>query len=599
MGLSHSSHTMNNESIAWCREELVVANEQLEAARDTVEKDYNDVLTKICIEEKALDDRLEELSKKMDATTEKYGDIHASGDDILEINAGGKIIVTERSILTQPRTIGTRLYALFSGRYDKVLQRDVNGLIFLDVNSECFQAIMTYLNELIVCEKDKYPESPCVDDEYVHILCQHIEMFGLWGKVIVPRVQPPANSYIIPCEGDVSNTFVRWLRNQVGWSGYFSLRYRGTRDGLTPKAFDKRCDEKRLLMFILRTDEKYFEHRYDQVYCNYFKTNIIFGICSDSQKQLLYKLLGEFESDSSDRSTLELLAKLPGCYTSTTRNVYVCSDRDRFNSSFSIHELELFAVSLSSSTLSTDSVATEPPPVARAPVTRFLSEINDAINAKQDCLTPTELKVRTLEVTFREEQRFIDTFGIGDSKDAITLNVRGTMMTTKRSTLRILEDSVLAQQFDDSKWTEQGYKGLRVKRWNVDDVYAWVNKIEGIQEDIGTIFKTNDITGCELLALSIDGLKMLGIERAGTVCLLQKEIEQLVKASNDVVSLIDQCPYCFGKIIDFLRLKQLHAQGLAKEEPALPDIPKSQRARFEKVVNFYFPGDSAKLILGA
>ena len=187
----------------------------------------------------------------------------------------------------------------------------------------------------------------------------------------------------------------------------------------------------------------------------------------------------------------------------------------------------------------------------------------------------------------------------GDVDDVITLNVRGTLITTKRSTLRAFPDSVLAQQFDDSKWTEQGYIRLRVKRWTVDDVCAWVNKIEGMQEDIGSIFKTSDITGCELLALSIDGLRMLGIERAGTVCLLQKEIDQLVKASNDVVSLIDHCPYCFGKIIDFLHLKQLHAQGLAKEEPALPDVPKSRRARFEKVVNFYFPGDSTKLILGA
>lgn len=40
------------------------------------------------------------------------------------------------------------------------------------------------------------------------------------------------------------------------------------------------------------------------------------------------------------------------------------------------------------------------------------------------------------------------------------------------------------------------------------------------------------ITGYELLALNIDGLKMMGIDRAGTVCLLLKEIALLEKASR-------------------------------------------------------------------
>jgi len=109
-----------------------------------------------------------------------------------------------------------------------------------------------------------------------------------------------------------------------------------------------------------------------------------------------------------------------------------------------------------------------------------------------------------------------------------------------------------------------------VKRWSADDVYAWANSIDGIQEDVGSIFKRNSITGCELLAFNMDGLKMLGIERAGTVCLLQKEIEVLAKANQEVVSLIDHCPYCFGKIFDYLRLKQLHAEGLSKDNPRCP-----------------------------
>jgi hypothetical protein len=58
-----------------------------------------------------------------------------------------------------------------------------------------------------------------------------------------------------------------------------------------------------------------------------------------------------------------------------------------------------------------------------------------------------------LEETFKDEQTFIDKFATGDAKDVIVLNVSGDIMVTTRSTLQTAEDSVLAQQFDDSKWT--------------------------------------------------------------------------------------------------------------------------------------------------
>ena len=90
---------------------------------------------------------------------------------------------------------------------------------------------------------------------------------------------------------------------------------------------------------------------------------------------------------------------------------------------------------------------------------------------------------------------------------------------------------------------------------------------------------------------------MLGITRPGTVCVIIKELKKLEKARQNIVTLIEHSPYCFGKILDFLRLKQLHSQGLA-EEPSLPEICEFQKSRFEKVVRYYFPGDSAKLILG-
>jgi hypothetical protein len=91
---------------------------------------------------------------------------------------------------------------------------------------------------------------------------------------------------------------------------------------------------------------------------------------------------------------------------------------------------------------------------------------------------------------------------------------------------------------------------------------------------------------------------MMGIERAGTLCLIVDEIKMLKQASQDIVTLIEHSPYCFGKILDYLRLKELHSLGVLAKEPTLPKVQDLQKKRFEKVAKYYFLGDSAKFILG-
>ena len=137
-----------------------------------------------------------------------------------------------------------------------------------------------------------------------------------------------------------------------------------------------------------------------------------------------------------------------------------------------------------------------------------------------------------------------------------------------------------------------------MKEWTPDDVYAWAKKIDDISDEVANNFVENDISGNQLLALEKEGLVELGITKTGIWSLLLKEIKKLEKASQDVSTLIEHGPYCFGKILDHLRLKQLHSQGTIEEEPALPVVCDSQKDRFEKVVKYYFPGDSSKFILG-
>eukprot|EP00984_Skeletonema_dohrnii_P025940 scaffold15185_cov72-Skeletonema_dohrnii-CCMP3373.AAC.2 len=122
---------------------------------------------------------------------------------------------------------------------------------------------------------------------------------------------------------------------------------------------------------------------------------------------------------------------------------------------------------------------------------------------------------------------------------------------------------MLAQQFDDTKWTEQGCNSVRVKEWTPDEVSNWTKSVKGMQEDVSNLFIENSINGTELLALDRDGLKDIGVKRVGTICLLLEEIGAMKeKVNKEAATLIEHSPYCFGKILDFLRLKYLNSLEL-------------------------------------
>jgi hypothetical protein len=268
---------------------------------------------------------------------------------------------------------------------------------------------------------------------------------------------------------------------------------------------------------------------------------------------------------------------------------------------FTIKEVEVFQVTKSSTPIRNSSLKrnqTKPATQAFEEVTRFTDYMNKTINAKQACLLQAESKILQLEESFGDEQTFVDKFATGDAKDVVVLNVSGTVMTTKRCTLCAVKDSALAQQFDDSKWTEQGCNSIRVKEWTPDEVSTWAKSINSLPDEVSVTLYENEITGEELLTLCRDDLKTMGIERVGTLALLMNEIGELKRASQDIVTLIEHSPYCFDKILNHLRLMQLHSIGLIDKEPTLPKVNESQKPRFEKVVKYYFPGSAAKTMLG-
>ena len=82
-----------------------------------------------------------------------------------------------RDTLTQIK--GTRLEALFSGRWDKRLPRDSDGRLFLDVNPKCFLAVVDYLNDCKITPTDCSPKMQHLGEEDDTALQQLLLAFRL------------------------------------------------------------------------------------------------------------------------------------------------------------------------------------------------------------------------------------------------------------------------------------------------------------------------------------------------------------------------------------------------------------------------------------
>ena len=582
-------------------EGLGVARKRLKTAHDNQERDYNETISELGERESRLEERYDELKRKEREIIQANGNLDAADDDLVEINAGGRV-VAKRSTLTQIR--GTRLEALFSGRWDKTLQRDSHGRIFIDVNPTCFQAIVDYLNEMMISSKDSPPDPPSVNDEHKHILQHQLELFGI---VDCMKVKFKHSSIIRDYRH--RKMLLDWMKGD-GSDGELNLLYRGSRDGFKAEAFHCRCDDKGCTLTIIETVDGKVIGGYSNAPWSSR------GVYSAANKAFLFALSGSgisptkmnLKDANNQRAVTHLATRGPIFGSSEAANPFELAAMDVNGSKVylksgqnylpwpltdgisTIKEIDVFQVIGSSHPANSQGRTLQV-----EPVTRFSDEVNKAINKNNKLFLQYEAVMLEFEENFNDERTFIEKYASGDVKDVVALNVSGTMMITARSTMCAAEDSVLAQQFDDSKWTEQG---PRVEEWTPCVLRTWAKSIDGLHEDVSIMLHENEITGREILALSLDALKMMGVKRVGTVALLLKEIEKLEKSSRDSVTLIEHSPYCFGKVLDYLRLKQLHLSGLLSEEPALPKVCDSQKNRFEKVVKYYFPGDTAKFILG-
>jgi len=373
----------------------------------------------------------------------KYGSVDIDNEALLDINVGGRIITTTRSILTQQK--GSMLEAMFSGRWEKRLQRDNSGHIFLDTDPDCFQAIIDYL------VKTKYSSEPKTKK-----ICQ------AYSKRKV--------------EGDLSKMMK-----------YFGISINRKMDHST-----------------LQYDETIFD--------------------SDEAKVTIQEYF-----DKTNRKALD--------------------------------------------------------------IDQILGSFQMTMSKNQEALDDAKEELQKVKTRWEEEKAFIDSIVPTPKDDLINLNVRGTRMTVRRSTLRIFKGSVLDRQFDDTVWPMQQPGKESMYEWGNEEVVDWAKGHAAIPEEITDLLQKNKIDGPKLLTLSHEGLKEWGPDAMNIVI---KAVCDFQTENKYIEVFIDHDEYDFRMIIEQLLRKVLSKD--AYQPLSLPDINKTWNGSFMETVDYYFPGEMAGLI---
>jgi len=203
-------------------------------------------------------------------------------------------------------------------------------------------------------------------------------------------------------------------------------------------------------------------------------------------------------------------------------------------------------------------------------------------------------ELKGLKDAFQQEKEIIEFYALDNSMEVIMLNVSGELMSIRKDTLSLCKESVLAKHFSDPLWVKEVGHGVKlVEKWNKKEVATWISNIDGLSEDAAMILKNQNMNGAELLILNYKWLKLMGITAVSILELIVKEIRNLKKGGQVEGFLIEQSSYCFGKILDQLRLHALRSafHDMAPIPP--PTIREPYRKRFKRIVEYYFPTDSS------
>ncbi|OEU08100.1 hypothetical protein FRACYDRAFT_221053 [Fragilariopsis cylindrus CCMP1102] len=146
-------------------------------------------------------DKLQKGKNTMNAV----GSVSNNDDDIIEINAGGKVTCALRSTLSLVAP-DTTFSNMFSGRWDGSLTRDNNGHVLLDHDPELIEIIVHFLRTKKTEDLSNPMESPTIPDGKEKEFEILLHYFGLSDFFYPPSVLLPldiANIEVVQSHGSV------------------------------------------------------------------------------------------------------------------------------------------------------------------------------------------------------------------------------------------------------------------------------------------------------------------------------------------------------------------------------------------------------------
>ena len=107
-------------------------------------------------------ERRTDISNRQRYLTQQNGGSNISGSDKIHLNVGGTEMYVLREVLT--RIKGSRLEALFSGRWEDKLLRDEKGRVFIDMDVRYFKKIVEHLHLMRTSKDDDDKEEVPLDN---------------------------------------------------------------------------------------------------------------------------------------------------------------------------------------------------------------------------------------------------------------------------------------------------------------------------------------------------------------------------------------------------------------------------------------------------
>ena len=199
----------------------------------------------------AFKNELDARKKKITDFRVKNETVSISNSQILRLNIGGKEINTRRQTLQAiPES---KLAWLFSGRWDHLLRRDKYERIYLDIDSRWFEKILDFLRSSKFHTSNQMIKLPTIANEDKFGTETLFDFFGLNDFVKEHNAKFLFQSSIIS-DAKSKEVLMEWV-NQTTPSqpSNLTLLYRGSRDGFQASKFHELCDNKGETVTIIKT----------------------------------------------------------------------------------------------------------------------------------------------------------------------------------------------------------------------------------------------------------------------------------------------------------------------------------------------------------